>query len=719
MAVLTGAGLSFGQSMLDSMPPSQSTVVPATASAVEPAHKPQRIITVEEPGHPPAKCRILKAWHMPDGGMAREVQDIDTGEIMTIADSGPVTTAQTPGSAPRLHEVSSRIFHWGRSSTPPPGVPLPPEAVMGSFAQASPAPPMPAAPVTASVAQPSDWRQSWGNAGSRPAPGSSNSYATPPGQAPLPRTDYSANVPGRPSTPSLEYPTRPGGSYTAQAPGTSRTGSLFASAQPRPENAPGVKAVVVSAPAQPQTVTEDSPAVKAAIAAAAAVPAKPATVTATVVPSKPATNSSLAAAPKPVDLPKADSQRPDPLATPDRFSRKSADTLASTSKGAAPTQQAAASADKSPATPAKGGAPTQQAAASSDKSPATPSQQPATGGKALPAGAQSVLAAQGGNPGQICYLPVPVVTLPSGYRPQPETPRIPQAPRPIAPGPQIDPSMVSGNAFTPDGPPTPAPQQQVAMMGDMRNAFTVTPSGTPLPNNPAAMNAAAFAQLASRMPCPRPPMQNMYAQGWGAPGVPGPMAAGWPPQYMPPAAGMMPPAAQGMAYPYPPMAMAPAMPGANAPAGSAVTPVAYHPSASAGQLPPLPSEERLTESDAHNSMALFQLLKDSLYPSQREWAADNLAAAEWRANPMVVQALVTAAHDDPAPTVRVACVHSLAKLNAKSAPVLAMLQGLKADTDPRVRNEAEQALATLAQQTAKMPERAAGEAGAGTASVSN
>ena len=58
-------------------------------------------------------------------------------------------------------------------------------------------------------------------------------------------------------------------------------------------------------------------------------------------------------------------------------------------------------------------------------------------------------------------------------------------------------------------------------------------------------------------------------------------------------------------------------------------------------------------------------------------------------------ALLTAAREDPAATVRASCVRCLAKMKANCPPALATLQSLKSDSDPRVQREVEQALSIL------------------------
>jgi hypothetical protein len=99
---------------------------------------------------------------------------------------------------------------------------------------------------------------------------------------------------------------------------------------------------------------------------------------------------------------------------------------------------------------------------------------------------------------------------------------------------------------------------------------------------------------------------------------------------------------------------------------------------------------------AGSPQQLVSMLRESLYPSQREWAAEKLAALDWKTNEMAVQALVQGAREDPAATVRAGCVRALGQMKANTMPVVTTLQGLKNDTDPRVRTEVEQALGVLA-----------------------
>jgi hypothetical protein len=91
----------------------------------------------------------------------------------------------------------------------------------------------------------------------------------------------------------------------------------------------------------------------------------------------------------------------------------------------------------------------------------------------------------------------------------------------------------------------------------------------------------------------------------------------------------------------------------------------------------------------------LRALREGVTPDQREWAAVNLVAADWRSEPQVIESLTHAATKDFAPTVRVACIRSLARLGCNTVPVINALQTLKSDPDPRVQREAGLALDRL------------------------
>ncbi|GIW80564.1 MAG: hypothetical protein KatS3mg105_2371 [Gemmatales bacterium] len=109
---------------------SAAQAVPQTMTP-SPVPTSSQIITVKEPGKPDQRCRILKSWVEPDGSVAFEVQALDTGEKMTIvqaSDAVPLKNGTRPGKE-MVQAMRSRIYHWIRNTVPPPGAPLAPPVV--------------------------------------------------------------------------------------------------------------------------------------------------------------------------------------------------------------------------------------------------------------------------------------------------------------------------------------------------------------------------------------------------------------------------------------------------------------------------------------------------------------------------------------------------------------------------------------------------------------
>jgi hypothetical protein len=294
---------------------------------------------------------------------------------------------------------------------------------------------------------------------------------------------------------------------------------------------------------------------------------------------------------------------------------------------------------------------------------------PAMPAGAVPLGMGSIAAA--GDPRHVLvqYVPVPVATLPPLTRmPQPPAPQVPQAPAPVrtptAAGSGL-PDADMANAFTTVETLGMQEAATSASGATAMNAFST--SGNQGPYSNGAMARGMFAGPPRvRGPYPDQPV--------------GPMAQMYPPQAYP----MM---AQGM---YPPQAypmMAQGMP---------AMPAGYHGPAAPGMVGAAqPAPAARTASASEMVPSHLATLHDALYPSHREWAAENLAEVDAQANPQVVDALVAAAHQDPAASVRAACVRSLARMKARTDAVMSTLRTLKDDADPRVRLEADQALAAL------------------------
>lgn len=262
----------------------------------------------------------------------------------------------------------------------------------------------------------------------------------------------------------------------------------------------------------------------------------------------------------------------------------------------------------------------------------------------VPLGAQSVLQS-----GTTNYVPVPIVTLPGMNQPVGPTGRPPQPP-------QLNAKL---NAFT-NVPTPPAPVDTPA---DMVNAFTPAQQ-TPNPEAVAANGAfgQGHAMPAAALPYPPPGYQQraMMARGMV------PMPGGYQPA--------------GYPYGQPMPGYGPQQPG--------YAHVA-HPGYQVAMVPP--ATERVTPPGPTSVPQLAGVLKESMYPSQREWAAMRLADYNGHTQPAAVEALTRAAREDPAAIVRAACVRSLARMGV-TTQVAATLQACTTDADPRVQQEATLAL---------------------------
>lgn len=104
------------------------------------AENADRIVTVADHGKPGQKCRVLRSWRTQDGDQAYEVQSLETAEFMTVVESGPPTTLPGPRPGTRVQVRSTKIYHWGRHDSPPPGAPVPPGAGETSSARSRPEP---------------------------------------------------------------------------------------------------------------------------------------------------------------------------------------------------------------------------------------------------------------------------------------------------------------------------------------------------------------------------------------------------------------------------------------------------------------------------------------------------------------------------------------------------------------------------------------------------
>ncbi len=126
----------------------------------------------------------------------------------------------------------------------------------------------------------------------------------------------------------------------------------------------------------------------------------------------------------------------------------------------------------------------------------------------------------------------------------------------------------------------------------------------------------------------------------------------------------------------------------------------------AGSAVAVPSPQAMPPVSAvQDPHRLQNVLTDDLMPSRREKAAEILSAMDWHQNSEILAAILKAAGEDPAATVRAACVRSLAKMKADTLETIHLLQSLRADADPRVRGEANQALAALGVQQGNLDDQ--------------
>ncbi len=118
---------------------------------------------------------------------------------------------------------------------------------------------------------------------------------------------------------------------------------------------------------------------------------------------------------------------------------------------------------------------------------------------------------------------------------------------------------------------------------------------------------------------------------------------------------------------------------------------------SSGRPLPPPAPVPPTSARPSDTAKLVCVLSTSPSAELREMAAHTLAALDRSADPEVARGLINAARGDTAPNVRAASIRALARMNNRTAPVLAVVQTLKNDADPLVRYEAERAYRILTQ----------------------
>ncbi|MBI3410570.1 MAG: HEAT repeat domain-containing protein [Planctomycetes bacterium] len=619
----------------------------------------ERIMTVHENGKA-LRCRVMTTWRTQDGKTAYQLQVVDTGEMMTIEEDGQPTMVSSNQS--NVRAMPMRIYRWGKSQTPPPGVPVPPQVVTASNNVASNN--VVAAsnnvvttsnkmtsnnmtsknvvtPVNSTVVSSCDSCQPAGNCngkeqvvwweeknGQRVSPvivtSGKNPFEVPtvvrmPGNSPEIIVEQPVGRPGMPVV--LDCNNQP--CVAAKPKLGERLAGLFQKPATVKYGADATMTADNCDPSKPgKTLTNADLAASDRGPASAKKEASGLWAftkdTKTLPPGKsgvePVKNVEIAkndaTAKKPGDI----------LLSPEKFdgSEKKLNSKTITMPPAAEPN------------PLMSTSPTAQ----NGNLPGLPSGQPLImpDGK-VPLGARSVIAANGGAPAQIIYVPVPMRTQPEPMRP----------PMPVMKAPDLQQLTANMNAFTP-------PQQHMPPVGIQPN-LPMMAQGNPMQAGP----------MMPMMQTPQRPVSQVNFQYQG-PMPPNPFQG------------------QVQQAIYPQQAPAAAM--------------QYNPAMdrrSAPQSAPQ-QQSQLPMTNPVDLAHYFQVLKESPYPAQREWAANNLSTIDVRQHPEVVAILLDCAKQDPAATVRAGCVYNLSRLGVANEPIVNTLNMLRQDSDARVRQEVDQAL---------------------------
>jgi hypothetical protein len=663
----------FGVLALTSLAQGQTTTpaVPAKASESN-----ERYVTVGDMGKPGQKCRVLKTWTMPNGNPAYQVQALDTGELLTIEES---ESAGASASGGLLGPKATRIFHWGRDAQMSPhGSPEPPPGAVVLAQPSDVHSPTAAPPLAATVPStvPAKTHGNWPAAFVERKPIDSIPAPTVKRLAPVAplvvkKVELTPMLPApvtaKPvqAAPVASAPVAVGGSpynpkcanapvvkapepkpwfwasKTFEAKAVAPTGSPS-----MPANSNFWSAETTWNPAPPPPAPAKRPelaAVKAPTTTTAKVEATPAQPgdwreswgkipTPKSAPIRIEERSATAAAPK-VELPHAAVKADDPLKAPEKFAAmpKASDIGAF---GSAPIKEA-----KKP----------MLAMLATNAPPATlkiEEKKPERPAATIPP-----------------PPPVPVVQAAAAAPAKIVPPTVAKV-APPAPA-EIVPSVIAKASTTkPVDPASVAAEVKPAVPLGMQSVLAArSPElATPAPKKPTASSQAQAMGIGVDEPnaftaAPPGGIASTASNGFWTPKKPAPAAN---------------PLADGVAWR---TASSPA--GCAMPAASVVTQAGYR---------------------QENSSELSQLavvMHESLYPSQREWAAERLASMDWRRQPQVLDLLMERAKQDAAPTVRAECVRSLGRMKSDAPGVVEAVKSLRSDADPRVRQEADEALANL------------------------
>lgn len=644
---LVVAGLTWGQAGS-----------PSTKSPDKSADKPATL-TVQEAGKSPQVCRILKVWSEPNGCCGYQVQALDTGERMSVIEAVPAGPKPVTGT----RTVATRVYRYGTSPTPPPGVPVPPASARvlatptttpppavthapaaspyaalptpTTTVAAKPIEPKPSVQAPARAAEkPADWRQSWGRVEQMPATAPTPQGGTP-GSLPVARkqTDPLTQPDAYTKLPTkVEQVVKAPSPTPALLAGESATKQQPTTLVPIQ---PGTLPAPTPTPA-PLTIKKQEPRGLAALFAPR--PAAPANKTPPPTPTVP---------------------RPVETTTPPLVGMA----LPPITPIPVTTQQPTPQVRTQPTTPPVVCNPVVpcQPAGTPRLAPTVPSQQPVVCNPAAPC------------PPLVTARPTPTPTVPVQ---QPQQPPVTVKPQPAL---ASKPPAVTAEKPV-DRTPPPGSRSIHAVnareLREMPEPPLFGPDGRPLyqqrgnafsepvvaeRNLPEGL-ANAFTPAMNGRPIPADMMRKDL--------MPPELVAMMEGRYRPkngPAGPFAPPTPPGMMPVVPvqePVVQAP----------RPVQPVV--------QQQPAPIQQ---VSGAAIVDQLSAVLREALLPSEREQAADQLARYEAYRVPTAVNALLHGAMTDPAVMVRIACVRGLGTMRAATPEVLTGLQNLSREGDERVR----------------------------------
>ncbi len=663
-------------------------LTPTAVAPVAAGDSNERYVTLGDVGKPGQKCRILKTWTMLNGNPAYQVQALDTGELMTVEES-PSTGAS--------HPKVMHIFRWGREAQASPhGTPEPPP---NAVVLAQPFKPQPVA-AAATEKAPGKWPAAF--ATKKPDETlvkPSASVAAAPAKkiepAPLPHAPVAAkSVQPQPAAAKPVQPAAPTATKTVELTPLHTTPVLTKPAQltpivKAPEPKPSVTTVrqegkgvppvgspylaqstpIVKAPEPKPLATtakqegQGVPPVGSPYLQSGAKPANPTLWSATTT-WKPATPP--AAPVKSADSPSVKKTITSVVKT-DATPAQPGDWRESWGK-IPPAKPGPIQLEARPATPATPKIDLPHAVVKADDPLSTPEKF-----AAMPAAGVFADAPVKETKKPLLAIFAPKATAPAPVSEEKKPERVVIVAPPPPPTPPAPAAVVEKEAPLVVKIPPPAP---VTLPALPKAAPTEpTPAAAQVkadakPEIPLGMQSVLAAQSPELAPPPPPkkPASPSQAQAMGVN------------------------ANEGNAFSEPAARTTPAMAsngfrGSNAPAPAA------NPQAEVmGRRDASPVAQAGYRQEVSPELAqLSVVMHESVYPSQREWAAERLGTYDWRRQPQAVEVLLERAKQDPAPGVRAECIRSLVRMNCNEPEVTQALQTFKSDANSIVREAANEA----------------------------